>query len=70
MRLTWKLPVDGVAWIPALVEAEEFPPVEGGTTILGRKESKAWVRDDVVQFPLVSGIHAVHSRTMVVMIKQ
>ena len=48
VRWTWKLPVEGAAWVPALVEAE-LPPVEGGTTMLEGIEGTGWVCMNLVQ---------------------
>ncbi len=62
VRLTWKLPVEGAAWTPTLVEVGVLPPIEGGTTMLEEKEERPWMCYNLVQFPPVSDIHAVHSR--------
>lgn len=45
------------------LRSKEAPP------FWGRTEEKARVRNNVVQFRVISDIHAVHSRTMVVMSK-
>lgn len=36
-RLTWRVPLAGVGWV--IVEVEEVPPEEGGTTIVVRNRS-------------------------------